>query len=206
MERKHRQLLLETVRTQAGEARFDALLELAIRLPPAQDDRAQLTETLLPIADGSSRPNLHEACFAAIALSRGGHRSADVSAPMLKVLQLYAENPDVYGGPFDQFISNSLLSLRSMVAYALGLFSGAGEVSDELCEVIMQCGYAPYKKPRITFLVEDCLRAIGAIGAPTGNGKRMLELFADQGNRVAQTALQNYGQPWEVLSAKERLG
>jgi hypothetical protein len=215
--------LLTRSRSDNVDNRFNALERLAITSKPslAENLKERMRSYLVPIVTGQVRADLQSGCFAAIALAKIGDHSQDVAAPLVKALQYYAEDPEKFSGPIDEFLnSTNLLCFTTYVAYALSLFKADGETVGFLVDIISKCCFPKsgedrikhvsgptglqFYDTRINNLVNACLRAIGAIGK-SGNpdGEKMLTDWSGEGNIIAKAALELFGHSWEEIVNKE---
>lgn len=215
--------LLQRVQLGTGDDQFDALMELSILCKPFIEDvlKDRIRRELLPIVTGQVNVGLQGACFAAIALAKMGDHSQDVAAPLVTALQYYAEDPEKFSGPMDEYMNSSnLLCFTVHVTYALSLFKGDVEVIGSLIDVIALCldpesgedriksqtgeGGPQFYDNRIRNLVSACLRSIGAIGdSGTDDGAKMLEWWSTRGNTTAKIALELFGRSWEEIVNRE---
>ena len=210
--------LMSQLHAGTTEERFDALLGLAVESSSSLDShlKEQMRSCLLPLVTGQTRTDQQSGCLAAIALSRIGDHSQDVAWPLVVTLRCYAEDPEKFAGPIDEFMSSSnLLCFVVQVAYALSLFKGDGETVRFLLDIISRCtaskhiksfngGIPVFHDTRIQNLIEACLRSIGAIGeSENEDGRKMLEWWSSRGSATARAALDSFGHPWEEILGKE---
>ena len=210
--------LMSQLHAGTAEERLDALEDLALESSSSLDPhlKEQMRSLLLPLVTGQTRTDQLSGSWAAIALSRIGDHSQDVAWPLAATLRYYADDPEKFAGPFDEFMSSSnLLCFPVVVAYALSLFKGDGETVGFLVDIISRCtaskhirsfkGEMPaFRDKRIENLIEACLRSIGAIGeSENEDGRNMLEWWSSRGSVTARAALDSFGSPWEEILAKE---